>query len=212
MKDTAFFDKEIASLWPHPVKDGITNAEKYEAASVKILWILKEPHKESPDHEWNNREVLFDLAEFLKWKASYAKVFEASYGILQGVDDFNEVPDPDELGYYGTVNPAEQIAVININKGGGGATADAAHLRAEYMRVKDLLHRQIEYFDPDVIINANHVVELLAELAKGAKFIDVGGCKYCRVGKRLVVDAQHPNSRGSSSEYFGSILRAYRSQ
>lgn len=210
MRTADHLDSEINSLWEFAVVDGISNLEKFEKARVKILWILKEPHKKTPQDTWNNRCLLSDLNELPNWKTTYSKVLQTSFGLLEEQFEFDHVPLATNEGEFGDgVFPGDEIALININKGGGGATADHTALRKEYERTRDFLHRQIDYIDPDIIINAHHVVELLNDLVQTEKFVDVGGCKYCRVGKRLIIDAQHPNVRGSNKEYFNAVMRAY---
>jgi len=212
MRSENQFDGEMKELWANPVFDGITRLDSFEKSSVKILWILKEPNKSNGVIGWNNRDLLYNLLDFDNWRTTYGKVFLVTYGILAEQSVFENLPKVDEEGWYDDINPAESIAVININKGGGTSIANANFIEEEYKRTKELLHKQIDMIDPDVIINGHHLVELLNYLSAGKSFINVGGCKYCRVGKRLIIDANHPNMRGSSKDYFDSIMRAFFSK
>ena len=75
--------------------------------------------------------------------------------------------DLPELNDDATVNNEyvlDKIALINVNKNGGGSTANTAIIEKNYTDHKDVLMQQIDRISPNVIINCSRVNRLFNDV------------------------------------------------
>lgn len=210
-------DDLIRSVWPNALVDGVVDWEKYLRARVKILWILKEPNRTDFDSSWIYREVQKHITDYPRWRSTYQNILRISYGVLEEIYEFAKIPRVEEDASFGfDIYPIEEIAIININKSGGGSETPPGKMDMEYQRtgVKDALWKQISLINSDIIINAHQTGALISDLVEGQKLANGIGCKYVNHNNRLIVDAYHPNLRGNMTDedYCNGILAAIRDQ
>ncbi len=159
------FDSIISQEWGEPVIwDGITNLEKYMKSSPKILWILKEGNEHEKRNR-NHREFHQNVTDYPNWKSTYKNIILSTYGILQNLE-YKELPPLNNDATIGTEIVLDEIALINVNKNGGGGHENHTIIEFNYTKHKAILLQQIEGINPDVIINCSRVSRLFNDVAE----------------------------------------------
>ena len=191
-------DEEIRTRYPNSILDGIIDweNESYELFEPKILWILKEANMKGPD----------DLSDYLcnyiktkdsSFRATWKFVLEITNAIIKNAQDWeNEVTVGNVLLEEGLL---KKIAVINIKKSGGGGRSDMSVINDFYDQDKDIIHRQIQYLAPNIIINASGVDVLFDTLKKGECY-NVGVFKVAKQENGIILNVYHPNFRKIKKE------------
>jgi len=200
-------ESRVKKAWKYPILDGIVNQERFSTAKYRLLWVLKEPNKASPDEVWDHREFHRDVSGYDYWEHTYKKIIYTSFGILFGPMTYRQIPFVDDDALIQGRNVLEDVAIININKGGGTSVANDLAIQREYVRNRELIRDQIEAIDPHIIINASRVWDLFFDLKEGpiVKY-RMSNFQYS-ASKRLVINTFHPNSRYSERAYCENILR-----
>ena len=146
-----------------PIVDGIVDIDKYLETEPKILWILKEPYDDVEDGlasggGWHFSKDFLAKDDFYKRmgrsRVTWHPVIYVSYGILNSFRDYN---DMDYIRDDQTMaDVIKQIAVINVKKLPGlKQTKNFGPIKSAYLKHKELLHKQIELYNPDIIITKN---------------------------------------------------------
>jgi hypothetical protein len=202
-------DNEISKIWEHPHFDGIIHYELYQKARIKLLWILKEP---SNTIGGNLREFCLNVKDHSPyWQNTFANIMRVAYGILDGDKDYTEIPplDKDEciIRDSGGAIVLDEIAIININKSGGGKITLPGKLNREYKRagVKEFLLKQIEFIAPDIIINSHGVRPFFIDQTGGNETKKINAEEYAVNNGRLIIWTTHPN-RAEPKSYCNNIL------
>ena len=213
------FDPIIRKEWESPVVlDGITCLKKYNAAPIKILWVLKEGN-EHEKVERDHRKFHQDVTVYPNWKSTYKNIIFPTYGILHNLE-YNNLPP---LNDDATVNDdyiLENIALININKNGGTGRSNRTVIESHYSKHKDVLLQQIEGINPDVIINCSRVNRLFNDVAEKyglekRQFISEYNktVYYALNSEKLIIDYWPPNVRAftvSTEAYQKQLLDIYK--
>ena len=214
------FDPIIKQEWGLPVVyDGITKISEYKGAPVKILWILKEGNESTEQIERDHRDFHTNVAQYYSgWKATYKNIILPTYGILHNLS-YKELPelnnDTTVLGEY----VLEKIALINVNKNGGGSQANMGIIEENYTRHKDVLVQQIDGIAPDVIINCSRVNRLFNDVCKRycltkqqydfrPEFDYV--VDYATNSEKLLINYWHPGAHMTDESYQKQILDIYQ--
>lgn len=126
------FDLIIKQEWGIPVVyDGIIKICEYNKTAVKILWILKEGNEETEQEERDHRDFHLDVARYYSgWKSTYKNIILPTYGMFHNLS-YKDLP---ELNDDATVNNEyvlDKIALINVNKNGGGSKSKYCDYREE---------------------------------------------------------------------------------
>ena len=215
-EDIDEFCKDMISDEAGPIYDGVVNIEKYlNGEKYRICWVLKEAYDEG-----DKKGGSWYLCEFIgcekRWREvanhpTWKKVIYATYGII---NDFIEYSNMD----YITDDPEmvkclNHIAVINVNKMPGDSTSDNAVIASEYKRFKLLLHRQLEKYDPQIIIFGGTFQHFQNDLEikdeEISNYKDNKKPRYIVKNGKLYVDAYHPAVRPSTmieDYYIQSII------
>ena len=210
-----------------PIYDGVVDAEAYLAAKPKVMWVLKEPYDDFDDDgtPYGGGWTMFtdfesdgkSLADSLNRNAALRNVTYASYAIQNDAASYAELP-------WITDSPKEyeraikSVAYANIGKMPGQTTTPTEHLREICKEWKDILFRQIELYDPEVIIvcgtdtlqmlNADFGLDLskpAATIARGKAVVDVHDWR----GKRLLW-APHPAAHIRPEDWVDAVFAAAR--
>jgi hypothetical protein len=139
-----------------PIPDGIVDLDAYLESDLKIMWILKEANSSDHDNEsdWDYPNELKSFYEKEKYENKWDKTFNSiictTYGILNEKkwDEINKDFSKEVL------SALKNIAFVNIKKIPGGSRAVNAELKDFYSKHPSLIHKQIEYYEPNVIICA----------------------------------------------------------
>lgn len=185
------------------VIDGVINPERYVKSSPRVLWILKEAN--SVDLSWS----IVDNFKDKNWLETYGrsnptirKIIYTSYAILNEVA-WSEIPYGNEPQAYDCL---QDVAFINLKKEPGDHQAEYDAVQSAYNQDKDLIHRQIQAFDPEVIIFGNTLQYFDQSLLEGfssekRQNTELGNAYY-PTEKRLYIWSWHPASRVTSEENY----------
>lgn len=199
-------DIEVDSLYNFegsklPFFDGIVNEEKYNKSNFKILWVCKEPYNHNEDesirysfrHELNLEPKLYYTIKIMR------RIALASYCVFNNATYSEALVDPD-------VSLALQsIAYINLNKLPNLTTSPnrEKYFSEVYSKCKSILLKQINGFDPDVIIFGNTCFYFMQDL--GLNFKDGKNLEYQNKSifyhnNKLFIDSCHPSFIGKPGE------------
>ncbi|MFV0419739.1 MAG: hypothetical protein ACK5KT_13540 [Dysgonomonas sp.] len=200
-----------------PILDGIINIEKYSSQKYKILWILKESNDLDANGKgggWSLTEAINSLKDWESQintgKITFRRIIYASYGLLNNFVLWNDMPSVnDDPNVFETI---KKIAYINVKKVPGGTTANQNVIKKAYSDNKDLLLKQIELYNPDIIIGGNTLHYFFDDLPIPMdKKISDGKTAYYPSKNRLYIDAYHPAVREntiSEEDYCNGIILA----
>lgn len=207
-----------------PIYDGVVDAAGYLAAKPKVLWILKEPYDdfdEAGNPQGGGWTMFKDpapgktLAQSVNANAALRNVAYASAAILNGVESYSELPwITDKPLIYETA--LRRVAYCNVGKMPGETTTSGVHLSKLYQEWKDILFRQIDLYDPDVIIVCGTDTlqcmnrDLRLDLSKPRHSVKRGGAVvdiHEWRGRRLLW-APHPAARIPPGEWVDAVVEA----
>ena len=142
-------------LEPAIVVDGAVDAARYAAASPRLVWLLREPNVSAA---WDTGGDRRDLRRFYRerlfgyprWAATGAGIVRTSHVLLRG--DEPALWEPGGAKRFADV--LRDVAVVNVNKRGGGASHRPARLRAAAEEVAGVLAAQLTALAPDVLLLA----------------------------------------------------------
>ena len=185
--------------------DGIVCEESYENTNPKLLFVTKEPnHPEGSG---------FDFREWWSESVEYAfstRLSEWSYGVQNGFPALSEF-DKDESNKLASIR---SISFMNLKKVGGSGSSDPNVIRSNADRDKDLLRRQIEIINPDVIVGGiGRDSHLWSLLFPGISLQDCGfDIEVARVGRVRVIDFYHPSYRIPRAMSYSLLGRVFHSR
>ncbi len=205
-----------------PIFDGIYSSEKYLSASLRIMWILKEPYDEIDEDGvtggggWSIPKHLFKEPEYdyySKGKLTAKIVTRLSYCIL------NDKKFSESKCINGVPNIADSlqnIAYVNINKMPARTSTNDASLYEKYQIWKPVLLKQIESYSPDIIIFGGTFYDYFALDLFDGNYPELnykfGMAKGFLRNDSLLISACHPGYRYFQSEemqdnYASEILK-----
>ena len=183
-----------------PIVDGIVNIEKYLHSRFKILWILKEPYDDVENNlpsggGWHFCNDFLAPDGFYKRigqsRATWHPIIYTSYGIL---NDFMQYESMDYIrDDESMAEIVRNIAVINVKKlPGFTRTYDYSIISNAYNKHKDILLKQIDTYNPDIIIGGSTLQLFfddfgIRDILKNNRSVD-----YATKNSRLYISAYHP--------------------
>ena len=201
-----------------PLYDGLCDASAYNNSNLKILWVLKEAYCKGNDTGgWSLTEILFNEYPYVTEikNQTHQKMAYVSYGILnkcryEDIDYLNDNPSVGEV--------LHEIAYININKMPANTSTNDNTLWEKYDIWKNVLHQQIEAYNPDVIIFGNTFKYFRSDLFDGNEpdcdydytndiETDARANVYYYNG-RLLIDTNHPQYTGCQGAWANAIIQA----
>ena len=198
----------------YAILDGAVDLEKYLNSEYKIAWILKEVNSAEDEGGWDMRSAIQDLKteSGIKkgWEKTFAPICYATYGIFHD-KQWEEIPnywDKPEI-----VDILKNIVYLNIKKTTGVSVAIHNDLNNFYHENKEILLKQIEIYNPEIVICGNTFQFLQNDLdLKGfklVKFTDSNLCAYIS-DKRIYLDGYHPSARIKKENYTNDIINAVK--
>ena len=193
--------------------DGIYSAEKYLSAQTRIMWVLKEPYDDFVDGEpygggWSITKDLFnEPMKFVKGKTG-RMIGYVSYGILNEkkwneIDYFEDNPNVAEF--------IKQIAYINLSKMPAKTNTSMKELEKKFQIWKPIVLKQIEVYNPEVLIFGNTFKFLKEDLFNGKElpYKDYEGYVYAyEFEGKLYLWAYHPGAIVNQEKYANSLIQA----
>ena len=153
MRDTILkVDKQLLELQsrdPSIVPDGAVDLERYLTVRPRILWILREPNGPDPCDPWDLRQFLREeLSTYKSWQATYGLVVKVSHGLLNGCKPWGDWANRARC----IADCLRRVAVININKRGGGSRVNWKRLYQASLDFGEIVCQQVEALDPQIVI------------------------------------------------------------
>ena len=197
-----------------PVTDGVCDEVAYLASNPKVMWILKEPYDDFDEDGrpcgggWSVPKDYF-IRDDVWAQKSWQNIVYSMQGILEG-KFWNEIPyTKDNKDFAQKI--MQQIAYIDVSKMPNGKTSDDSFIASAYQDWKPILFKQIELYNPDVIIFGRTFhcfkADLVGESAEPLKTYD-DSVRVYKAGGRLLVDTGHPARKGET--YVNAIIKAVR--
>ena len=191
------------------IADGIINLDKYYYEPMRILWILKEPYDDEGGGWSFSEAIMTKPAEFAK-KPTFQPIIYVCYAILNGFlkcEDMDWIRDDPEMAEV-----LQRIAYINMKKLPGKTTTPTDVLTEAYSRDKSLLLRQIETYEPNIIIGGHTLSYFHDDLGPGKlKKNKRGSLTTYQSEDQIYLDAHHPVQRQYTREvYVDDIVQAVK--
>lgn len=208
-----------------PITDGIIDIDRYLKAQYKILWILKEPYddfneKGEPigggwglDQAINPKQTIY---EFGREKQTFKPMIYASWGILNNFCLWSDMEDVEDNPTM--LNALKSIAYINIKKLPGGTSSQYSKIEVAYIKNKNILLKQIEYYNPDIIIGGSTLYNFFQDLGfSKSEMTEYGSLNYIVRKGKIFIDAYHPAQRVgrtgvSKEQYCNDIIMVVKKQ
>ena len=201
-----------------PIIDGIVDIEKYHKTEPKILWILKEPYDDEEDGlasggGWHFSRDFLAQDDFYhlmgRSRNTWHPIIYASYGLLNNFIGYND------MAYIRNdlkmIEVVKRIAVINVKKLPGlTRTYDFGPIYTSYQRNKKLLHRQIDTYNPDIVIGGSTMHLFHEELGIIQEdIINLGSINFAIKSNKLYISAYHPGQTQVTRDiYVNDIIKA----
>lgn len=184
-----------------PIADGIVDIEQYLTAKFKILWVLKEPYDDNENGVptgggWHFCRDFLQSQDLYtrvgRSRATWQPIVYTTYGLLNDFllwDDMPYIRAKLEM-----MNVVHSIAAINIRKLPGlTRTRDFQPIVDAYNKNKEIVLRQIDTYDPEIVIGASTLELLFPDLGiSEAEIQRKGDIDIVEQPKRVLINAYHP--------------------
>ena len=196
------------------IYDGIVDIDRYLSISPKILWILKEPYDDfDKDGKpcgggWSITKHILACAEKSGDKAPFAPIAYVTYAVFNNFLKYSEMD-------YVSEDPKiweslKNIAYINVSKFPAKTTSDMEIIASYFHKYRDLLNKQIEAINPDIVIAGNILHLFYEDFNLTRQDLKSGGidktAEFCQKDGRLFINAYHPSFRGSKQAYVDDLV------
>jgi len=191
-----------------PITDGIIDINKYYNAKYKILWILKEPYDGFDDDgmpsggDWDLCDVIRKkqtIYDFIGGRRTFKPMIYTSWSILNDFclwDYMDNVEDNPTM-----LEAFKSIAYINIKKLPGYTSSSSSVIKNAYQLYKDILLKQIDYYNPDIVIGGSTLDYFFNDLGfKGEEMQKHESVYYIVKDNKIFIKAYHPSQRSSTTE------------
>lgn len=189
---------DIESLQRNAIIDGIIDIATYCAMpqnKPKILWVLKEPNS-LENKQWSYSDLLIN--DRTEWdgrvlSSVFKRVIYTTYGILNHLE-YKQIPSIKQKKVYDAIR---QIAYINIKKTPGTSVAKDSEIALAYRNNRNLILRQIEEYQPHILIFGNTLKYLFEDLdikESDKVYVDdkTHNTTYYIKDNKLYIHAWHP--------------------
>ena len=213
-EDIYIFCQEMLSDEKQPIYDGVINVEKYvNNETYRICWVLKETY-DKKDGDWYLSDFLGNKERWREYtkQPTWKRVIFTTYGII---NDFTEYSDMDDIkGDPEMVQCLNYISVINVNKMPAKSESKDVDIAQKYIHFKPLLYRQLEKYDPQIIIFGNTFQHFQNDLGINDEelsnyYKDKEKPRYVVKNGKLYIDTYHPAVRPTTmieDDYVQSII------
>lgn len=197
-----------ALLGDRIIRDGAVDTAAYCRSPLRIVYLLKEANAGDDRTSWDLREFLRVGGRGHTWNM----VAYWSYALLNELPDWREVPGADERFRQRWLR---QVAVVNLNKAGGGDHSSRSALLTVVGACANLLREQLRSLRPDVLVCGGTADLASAVLNEG------GGPRWRYLSERSryaegtdvarwLLDVPHPQARLRGRILYGAVTLAAR--
>lgn len=203
-----------------PIYDGVADIESYLKTSLKIMWVMKEPYD---DKDENGRPIgggwymweAFERENAWKQK-SWKGMTYAVYGFRNNLywDKLPAIRQNKNM-----LDELKSVAYINMSKMPGLNDTKDSQAQSYYNLWKDILHKQMEVYEPDVFIFGGtfrffyNPKELESSMQECFVNPDVNPSIKAVVYKyngRWLISVRHPSRDGEKEVYIDTLIDALK--
>ncbi|MEE1094186.1 MAG: hypothetical protein U0L08_04550 [Bacteroidales bacterium] len=209
---------KISSADTEAIYDGVFDLELYKSSPIRLMYVLKEAYDEFDDQN-NAYGGGYSIPRdcFIKNDAGNIKTWQpiiyTTYALFNGLkyNDMDYICNDKSM-----TDVLKQIAYINTNKMPRQKTSDDSLISKAYNTWKPVLMRQIDFYNPQVIIFCGTFKFYKADLV-GVDTRPIHTSQsnslsvYRKENGALLLDTYHPNQRSVKHEiYVNDILNAIK--
>lgn len=199
-------DKNISFNGRLTIDGAIT--DEYNECNPKILWILREPHGGGGGSLIEYVQNLSNPYEnkYRNWGSTYSVISKVTYGILNNYIPWGEwIYNVPEL-----LKSLSKIAIINLNKLGGGAKTNWDLFKNNVLQQKMIIKQQISLLQPNIII-CGGTWYFLVEY-KIIEDVTLNDKSAGRFGNTIFIDVYHPaQTKISHRTYYELVVDGIKS-
>lgn len=183
-------------------RDGPVDDGSYWQQPRRIVYLLKEVNVSDGEGGWDLATFLLEAERGYTWNM----IAYWTYGLLNGLPSWVDVPDADQEFRRRWLR---RVAVINLNKSGGGASTHGSRLQEIAERDADLLKEQLALLDPSVIVcggTGDLAAQFLFDNSTAQRLNCGAGVYGGNNGQPLVLAVPHPQARQRGSQLYASVI------
>ena len=181
-----------------PITDGVADAEVYLSSNPKVMWVLKEPYDEFENGKpkgggWSITDDCIANIDQKSVAPTWHNMVYVMCGIRHG-KKWEEIPyirDDKSIA-----NILKEIAYINVSKMPNMSTTSDSKLRHLYEIWKKILWKQINLYDPDIIIFGATFQLFQKDFEQNGGLRKVNDCNVWAWKDKLLLAAYHPQRKG----------------
>lgn len=197
------------------VRDGILLEDEWSNASPKIMFLMKESHKNT---DWwqiagseidisKNDKVRKIWENIVRWKFLLNSYFNDGVipSFLEKEELFRKALPLKKLG---------DIAYVNVSKELGESSSNAKHLQNRAIEDREFLTQQIDIIDPEIILCAN-TFSCYHPIYNGNQTIEKVSDRIHKHKDRIIIEFYHPgppagNKDRALYQSFSDILKDHQ--
>jgi len=189
-----------------PITDGVADEEAYLASSPKVMWVLKEPYDYLDNDQpsgggWSITDHCFAKIQQKPVALTWHCIVYVMYGIRHGIK-WKEMPRIRQD--KSIANILKEIAYINVSKMPNKTSTSDSKLRHFYEIWKEILWKQIDLYNPDVIIFGTTLQYFKNDFAQKGHLRELREHDVWAWNDKLLVSAYHPQRKGE--EYVDNLI------
>ena len=192
----------------YPITDGVADADAYLASNPKVMWVLKEPYDELDNDQpqgggWSITEDCFAKIEQKSVALTWHNIVYVMYGIRHGIK-WDKIPNIRQD--KSITNVLKEIAYINVSKMPNRSVTKDSELRRFYETWKYILWKQINLYNPDIIIFGATFQLFKDDFARKGDLREVTDYGVWAWNNKLLLAANHPQIRQKREEYVDNLI------
>ncbi len=192
-------EREPHSINNNFIEDGIIDPERWSKSKIKVLFILREAYQEEGETGgFNLVENLRKEEDKKKGKSTWRNLAKWAALLSENITWDEKKDLPKDWSKY--QEAFLSTALINVKKSGGNKTTVIEEIIKIAKDEKDLLNRQIEIINPDIICCCG----VFGSVKILWPDIEQIGHRLYKTDKYKIIDFWHPATRWSQDLfYFG---------
>ncbi len=190
----------------YPITDGVADAEAYMSSNPKVMWVLKEPYDEFDGDQpggggWSIVDGCFAKIEQKPIALTWYNIIYVMYGLRNG-----QIGDriPSINNDRTMANVLKEIAYINVSKMPNRTSTKDSDLWRFYVTWKDILWKQIDLYDPDIIIFGATFGLFQNDFNQNGGLRMVNDSGIWSWKNKLLLSAYHPQRKGK--DYVDNLI------
>ncbi len=188
------------------ITDGVMQPDEYFSKEIRIAWVLKEAYdkEDGTGGDWSYFD-LYDRIIDLVNVQSFKPIIQTSYSIQNNFIKYENLDEYDRE----MIQIIKSVAIINTQKlpARNHSSTNDRDLHQSIKKYSDLLERQLNFINPNVIIFGNTFKYYKDLLKIEDSEIVKGNVWYVSKDGKLYISAYHPSqTQTSKKDYVNDIV------